>query len=168
MDRLRAGPGLNALLKDELFLVRDAIPESYWNAVMAARRRNQALEVVIREVVEAVLNHEYGSTDLDITGPMALYRVLHSIDGIEQHITVQHELFIRSHNCGEFPGPPCSVEIVGTGRRNKDVVIARKEPSLQKAVHGPGHYSTLYRKRAVYCDEPGPPCPGWPPPLGEE
>lgn len=149
--------------KDRLLLIQDGMPGRYWNAIMAARPRDEALEVVIRHVVRSVLRHSYGRNDLDITGPEALYRALRFFDGVDKHITVRHKLQIKSSNCGAFPKPPCAVEVVGTSKRNKGVVIARKEPSLQGAVHNDGHYSKLYLERAVYCDEPGPPCPAFTP-----
>mmetsp|Transcript_93220 Transcript_93220/g.216648 ORF Transcript_93220/g.216648 Transcript_93220/m.216648 type:complete len:315 (-) Transcript_93220:49-993(-) len=141
--------------RDELLLIQDEARRSYWNAIMASTPRNSALGVVIREVVRGVLQHSYGKNDLDITGPVALYRILHSIEDIDQHITVQHKLYVRSTACGSFPEPPCSVEVVGLGPRNDGLVIARKDADLHKEVHGASHYSNLYAKKQVYCDDVG-------------
>ena len=71
---------------DDLVLVKDLGYESYWNALMAASPKDVRLELLIKEVVRRIKDHEYGKSTLDVTGPQVLYQITSS-----QHPIVQYQ-----------------------------------------------------------------------------
>mmetsp|Transcript_15467 Transcript_15467/g.42291 ORF Transcript_15467/g.42291 Transcript_15467/m.42291 type:complete len:301 (-) Transcript_15467:323-1225(-) len=121
---------------DDLVLIKDLGYQSYWNAMMAASPRDVRVELLIKEVVRRIKDHEYGKSTLDITGPQVLYQITSS-----RHPVVQYQ----------FTGEEV-VSMKGPTR------IARKDQALHLNVNHPRtYYASLWDNHEVYCDEPGPP-----------
>lgn len=124
--------------------------DTYWTAMIAARKRNPTLKAIIKKIISNTLTHYYGEEDdvhgdLDITGPEMLTRVL------------RHE-HVR-------PRTDCQLNNI----EDQLVVVSSSDgryiAGAVKSVHGKmrnctncDSYSELYADHQVYCSEPGPAC----------
>eukprot|EP00747_Dinoflagellata_sp_TGD_P137285 gnl/TRDRNA2_/TRDRNA2_175668_c0_seq11.p1 gnl/TRDRNA2_/TRDRNA2_175668_c0~~gnl/TRDRNA2_/TRDRNA2_175668_c0_seq11.p1 ORF type:complete len:347 (-),score=12.29 gnl/TRDRNA2_/TRDRNA2_175668_c0_seq11:11-1051(-) len=124
---------------DHLVLIKDAYPRSYWNAIMVSTPKSPLIEKVIRRVIGNIHAHSYRHGPLSITGPQAVWEALEDDDS--NRLRVDH-VFIHDGRGGK-------VIDINTRRH----VIATKDALLHHAFDPLTHYSPMYRKHQVYCDE---------------
>eukprot|EP00747_Dinoflagellata_sp_TGD_P132295 gnl/TRDRNA2_/TRDRNA2_175068_c0_seq2.p1 gnl/TRDRNA2_/TRDRNA2_175068_c0~~gnl/TRDRNA2_/TRDRNA2_175068_c0_seq2.p1 ORF type:complete len:443 (-),score=37.02 gnl/TRDRNA2_/TRDRNA2_175068_c0_seq2:79-1407(-) len=138
--------------KDHVVLVHDDLRflgrPGIWNAMMAARPANKFIEHAIQHVVNNVHEHRYCHDPLNITGPMALSTVLENHPDLRTNLSFT----LSMHHADERDGRSDAVVT-----NNHGVTMAIKPRAGVMHDQSPSHhYSEMWRKHQVYCDEPGP------------
>merc|ERR1712232_4656 len=140
------------LENDTLVLVKDAERGGFWQGVLVARKRSQAMALVIKHVVRNVQRRFYPlAGDLSITGPVALAHALGMgpVTGGRCHWTAS-----RWFDPSLLPSEEPRLQLFNDWDHIKDARSLESVAYMNHAAHkqgGGGSYSTYWNERQVYC-----------------
>eukprot|EP00930_Biecheleria_cincta_P050928 TRINITY_DN3609_c0_g1_i1.p1 TRINITY_DN3609_c0_g1~~TRINITY_DN3609_c0_g1_i1.p1 ORF type:complete len:331 (-),score=63.39 TRINITY_DN3609_c0_g1_i1:164-1126(-) len=119
---------------------------AFWNAFMASTARNKYLLVAIKAVVQNIERHSYDWCDYTaITGPTALGNAIGVFPEFRKEIRIEYEWT-----------NPVVRKIGVKSSEFWEGVLCHKDESLHYFLTDK-HYTKLWDKHAIYCDEKGPP-----------
>ena len=128
-----------------LFLTLDAKIGSLYNGIMGSISGHPFIQLLIEETVRRIEKRHYGASDLDITGPRMMcdvYRSWTRCDKLEVNPSIGSWVVLDKD-------APLTITLPATSRRP---VFLRTYSTYYTADVGAGHYSRLWRDRAVYLE----------------